>query len=215
MCQQRCKRLKRLHRLEKGPKPGGQLDEFVRGFAGGKYRGIKLSLSLSGRCSKPNETQVTRAKDDAERLLQSAIVYLRKRFDGIEEDAVIKASAVFDPMTWPATADAGDSSEDDSHEVFGKEDVMVLARYYSNLLQASDMYDVQDERDEFFPMMVKHRTRTFEEVRKSAVTKWARFPYLARLVQIVATLPVNTAECECGFSAQNRIKTRLRNQLTS
>ena len=77
------------------------------------------------------------------------------------------------------------------------------------------MYDVQDERDEFFPMMVKHRTRTFEEVRKSAVTKWARFPYLARLVQIVATLPVNTAECEHGFSAQNRIKTTLRNQLTT
>ena len=41
-----------------------------------------------------------------------------------------------------------------------------------------------------------------------------KFPLLANLFHIVATLPVSTAECKCGFSILNRMKTKLRSALT-
>ena len=35
------------------------------------------------------------------------------------------------------------------------------------------------------------------------------FPQLAKLAAIGALIPVSTGECECAFSAMNRIKTEL------
>ena len=40
-------------------------------------------------------------------------------------------------------------------------------------------------------------------------------PNLLQLASIALILPTSTAECERGFSAQNRIKTALRNRLTT
>lgn len=40
-------------------------------------------------------------------------------------------------------------------------------------------------------------------------------PNLLQLASIALILPTSTAECERGFSVQNRIKTALRNRLTT
>ena len=42
-----------------------------------------------------------------------------------------------------------------------------------------------------------------------------QYPNLLILASLALTLPVNTAGCERGFSAQNRILTSLRNRLTA
>lgn len=41
------------------------------------------------------------------------------------------------------------------------------------------------------------------------------YPQLLKLASICLCLPLSTAACERGFSTQNRIKTKLRNRLTS
>ena len=41
------------------------------------------------------------------------------------------------------------------------------------------------------------------------------FPNLIKLAQLALALPVHTADCERGFSAQNHIKTALRSRLKS
>ena len=41
------------------------------------------------------------------------------------------------------------------------------------------------------------------------------YPSLAKVASIALTIPVSTASCERGFSTMNRIKTTLRNRLTS
>jgi hypothetical protein len=42
-----------------------------------------------------------------------------------------------------------------------------------------------------------------------------QFPNLFKLAKLAAVLPLQTADCERGFSSQNRIHTALRNRLTS
>ena len=41
-----------------------------------------------------------------------------------------------------------------------------------------------------------------------------KFPNLLKLAAIALTTPVHTADCERGFSNQNRVKTSLRNRLS-
>ena len=41
-----------------------------------------------------------------------------------------------------------------------------------------------------------------------------KFPNLLKLAAIVLTTPVHTADCERGFSNQNRVKISLRNRLS-
>ena len=42
-----------------------------------------------------------------------------------------------------------------------------------------------------------------------------QFPNLIRLVKIAMHMPLQTADCERGFSAQNNIHTATRNKLSS
>ena len=80
--------------------------------------------------------------------------------------------------------------------------------------QHSVVSDAEDECEELWPLLHEKRVKTFLDVWKTVTTGQDRFPVLARLVHLVYTLPVNTAECEWGFSTQNRIKTPVRNRLS-
>ena len=41
------------------------------------------------------------------------------------------------------------------------------------------------------------------------------YPQISRLIVVATAVPVSSVSCERGFSAANRIKTKLRNRLTT
>ena len=68
--------------------------------------------------------------------------------------------------------------------------------------------------EELWPVLQRNNVKALLDTWTTATAGQDHFPVLARLAQRVYTLPVNTAECDRGFSAQNRMKTGLCDQLS-
>ncbi|XP_070538059.1 zinc finger protein 862-like [Ptychodera flava] len=64
-------------------------------------------------------------------------------------------------------------------------------------------------------METTYKGLSYREMLETVITKFADItPSLHRLASIALTLPLSTADCERGFSAIGRIKTKLRNRLS-
>ena len=64
-----------------------------------------------------------------------------------------------------------------------------------------------------FSCTTKKKVTAYRDVYDVVVSARRRFPVIADLLQLAATLPMSAAECERGFLAMNLMKTKLRNRL--
>lgn len=110
---------------------------------------------------------------------------------------VLEACQIFDPTNWPL--DGTDSS-------YGKEKIAVLVDHYIHLLaegQGKTVGQIKckdyDEWEELLVLTRRRKASTYMHVAEATILARQRFPILSKLVQLIAMLPMSTAECERGF----------------
>ncbi|XP_059930487.1 zinc finger protein 862-like [Gadus macrocephalus] len=151
-----------------------------------------------------------------EAAINIGVTELKARFGGLLNDEAevktqVQAFKVFNHDTWPD--DLG------SLLTFGDGDVADLVRHFREPLERSgcDLAAVQDEWQGLKILV----SQSFKDKSYSGLweTMLTKEPYredyknILELVQLMLALPISAAQCERGFSAQNRIKSSKRSSL--
>ena len=103
---------------------------------------------------------------------------------------------------------------------YGKEDLINLSQHYSQLFSplATDSQSVLLSEWELFKYMVyeNHKKDNLIKVCQLALSQYQEdYPNITLLAAVCLVLPASSVDCERGFSQQNLIKTKQRNQLES
>ena len=145
-------------------------------------------------------------------MVASTIRSLDKRFDELLNDDTVLVAAIFDPLNWPAETE---------QTWYGNNLVATPANRFKNHVTVSQNPDgisstvvsiaVAEWQDLFLVLQGK-KVASYRDVYDAVVSARRRFPVIADLLQLAATLPLSTAECQ-GFSTMNLVKTKLQNRL--
>ena len=136
--------------------------------------------------------------------------------DRFVDSALIHVSAfkIFDPKYFPTTVSKAAMSN------FGEEELKVIIKHYSK--SSPDEHkpplndnELRSEYELFHPFVIHNFQKsgfysfaiTFLQIHSEM------YPQISHLLSILVILPVSSVPCERGFSAANRIKTKLRNRL--
>ena len=116
----------------------------------------------------------------------------------------------------------------DRHQLvgYGNDELLQLINYYSQLLLSSSESEENPESTnylltsewELFKYIIyeNHRDDDLKNICQCVLSGYREdYPTIAKLAGICMVLPASSVECERGFSQQNLIKTKQRNQLES
>jgi hypothetical protein len=127
---------------------------------------------------------------------------LIKRF--IENQSEIaKAVSVFDTFTCP----------EDDLEGFGKEEITILEKYFSKCFDNVEETILMNLKKEWYEFRVVGKHLNIYELVARTLNIIERFPFLAKLTEILAVLPASTSSYEPEFSQRNLIKVKLRSSM--
>ena len=90
--------------------------------------------------------------------------------------------------------------------MYGRDQVLILAEHFG-----LETTTVLTEWKEFNTTLSQFMNA--QQVMMSLIKQQELFPSLARIASCLLVIPVHSADCERGFSAMGRIKTRLRTRL--
>ena len=118
------------------------------------------------------------------------------------------AFKIFDAQSYPSKATSLCN--------FGKKEVITIVDHF-----CTPKFDDGVEYDEIIDQAlfqrewpVFKRSISFKELAKEIITqKNASFPTISMLLKLIIVLPMSSVPCERGFSAHNRIRAKLRQQL--
>ena len=150
------------------------------------------------------------SKDDFKRnvynkYLQNLCKQIEDRFP---DAGLLESFSVFDSTTWPEEYLPGDGEEHIEELIKHYQPLVehqaTLAEWntFVNVVQAKADLKGKDSR-ELLTALVQQTS--LQEI----------FPNLHKLAVIALVIPMSSADCERGFSALKRIKTRLRNRLSN
>lgn len=128
--------------------------------------------------------------------------------DRFPDAGLLESFSVFDSFTWPEEYLPGDGEEHIEELIKHYQPVVerqaTLAEWktFVNAVQAKADLKGKDSR-ELLTALVQQTSLQYI------------FPNLHKLVVIALVIPMSSADCERGFSALKRIKTRLRNRLSN
>lgn len=147
-------------------------------------------------------------------FMDKLVQNLQNRFPEVD---IISAMKILHPQFLPTTVSVLVS--------YGTVDLEVLLQHYATLKINDDdgtefepPVDADACRQEFplFKQLVFHSysSMSISELWKVILAKHSEcFPAFITLASACFVVPVSTAQCECGFSTQNRIKSKIRNHL--
>ena len=179
---------------------GPHLDAFTKAYDKGKY-------ALNNIRDSP--TQRSSFEDAKREFLSKLEQNLTDRFT---DSVLLNAFKIINPKHFPSSIAKAAN--------YGKEELSVIIQHFC---QPTDSEcespligeELRSEFQIFCPFVIRNFLNT--EFYKFAVVFLRDFadmyPQLAQLVSIALVLPVSSVPCERGFSAANRIKTKLRNRL--
>ena len=129
---------------------------------------------------------------------------IEQQFPDVE---LLEAFTLFDPSKLPRYFDKAIES------YYGNDKVDILSKHFVSL----DPHALRMDWTNFRTYMIQ----CCEHMSMQAVlsklatnsTMHQMYPQLSKLAQICLIIPVSTADCERGFSAMARVKTKLRNQM--
>ncbi|CAN0278118.1 unnamed protein product, partial [Scytosiphon promiscuus] len=152
----------------------------------------------------------------ARNLAVNALDQLKERFPDV---GILERCALFDPQRFPT--DEGDICD------YGVDEITALGEHYGKqhgvvppVVDRDDLcrewYHAKNimfdrARKNLSEMFIDLYAEFWSKVRSS--NEGSRFPNLYKLVKIYIVQPHSSIECERGFSAQNRIKSKARNLL--
>ena len=141
------------------------------------------------------------------RLTSGAVTYLERRF---ELDGVFRDLEIFDPSNWPTT-----TNDKEAVISYGNDELIRVMSHFNKLLPS----DIEDKAQNewvklklFACKRIPLKERYFHILWPRIATDH-RFVSIFKIVSLVILLPMNTACCERGFSAMNRIKSKGRARL--
>ena len=158
----------------------------------------------------PSDHQVEDFKKNVhDQYLETLSNHISRRFPDME---LLEAFAIFDPSTIPQ-----DLGQQASH---GVQKLEVLISHYS----PHGVIDSEAARNELrvFNSVIAANVVTSQLTTRNLMSHLLStskltimFPNLAKLATIALLLPMSSVDCERGFSALSRVKTDLRNRLSS
>ena len=184
--------------------------EAIKGYRSAEFKDAetRISSDLSDFNIHFSATQ----KDDfrhniQETYIDDLVAQLENRFpDSLE----VEAFSILDPSKLPTDL-----------TYYGNDKIALIGGKYC-VGDDSDftMEDLSSEWESFKHLLSdKYRQESMQFVLKqlatSGCTVAAMYPCLSQLASIALVLPISTAECERCFSAMKRVKTELRNRLTT
>ncbi|XP_060777194.1 zinc finger protein 862-like isoform X1 [Neoarius graeffei] len=212
------KTVTRLEAFKSRAKSGGMLEKIQAMLAQHgeedecRFQGISLKGNLTGLADFTHP----QLKKHVESAINICVSELKDRFGGLLDDGAdvrtpVQAFKVFNHDTWP-----------DDHAsllTFGDEDVAELVAHFREPLSRSgcDLAAVQNEWQGLKILVSQHfKDKHYSGLWETMLTKE---PYredyknILELVHMMLVLPISAAQCERGFSAQNRIKNSKRSCL--
>jgi len=150
--------------------------------------------------------ELTRMKTLAKKFIQSLVDNLEKRFPNMP---LLLAFDVFDPQL------LNRNGTDVLPPEYGVDKLATLADHYCSGPNARvDRDRLQAEWPVVAEWLFQNKHKTMLECWRPVLQAEGRlFPETFKLVVVAELLPTNTACCERGFSAVNRIKNYLRNRM--
>ena len=124
------------------------------------------------------------------------------------DTSLISAFSVFDPQKLP-------DKETEDFFTYGNDQIDVLASHFNQTLDAEALALEWIGFKEV--LAIQFTQLSSSQVMQSLLQKdfVPLYPELSKLAHIGLVIPISTATCERGFSAMKRIKTDLRNRLTT
>ena len=169
--------------------------------------GEHIDEQLSSYVTPPSQSQKDSFLNQIQKpFIQKLCDNLQQRFPDVE---LLDAFSIFDPSKLPPTYDIAVRTR------YGMERVNVLADHFISLDPQALTLDWQSFR---VYMMQSCREMTMKQVLCTLATSsslGSAYPQLLKLAQICLVVPVSTADCERGFSAMVRVKSKLRNQMSN
>jgi hypothetical protein len=133
--------------------------------------------------------------------------------DRFIHSSILNSFRIVNPMHFPATVELAAK--------FGVDDLEVIIEHFCKPTDLDDCppllnaIELRSEFQMFVPFVIRNFPQTnFYQFATMFLNNFSdMYPQMATLISIALIIPVSTAPCERGFSAINRIKTKLRNRL--
>lgn len=123
---------------------------------------------------------------------------------------------IFDPLSYPSKAT--------ELRVFGNDNMKILMNHFgqAKIVDGNEFPEIVNPSDfqREWPIFKRsvfdnYRGLSFKELAKEIITKRSTsFPTISKILKFIVVLPMSSVPCERGFSQHNRIRTKLRQQLT-
>lgn len=148
-------------------------------------------------------------KEDSsmQKLLENAITCLNSQFDNFNEAPLVYFK-IFNFKFWP--------HKQEQLVTFGGNEVQRIVDHFKEQLSEEVCNKIPQEWVALKTYVVHFRGLPLLQAYGDLLRDHpAQFQNILVLVDLMLTLSPSTSECECQFSAMNRIKTSLRNQLSN
>lgn len=183
------------------------------------FRGIPLTIEGHTRETRSDGAALAanalKVQKELSGIVDQTLQNIVERFGNTLEDPVVAALRMFDPQNWP--------QDTTSLETYGDDNIPLLYSHFNAVLEKKG-YNVSEAELEWIDL--KQHVNRLQAVnqpplpflklwqsvlRQDSVT--GRFRNILALVQIALVIPINSAECERGFSLMGRVKCDWRNRL--
>ena len=180
---------------------GPFLKEFKIAYDNGDYVLYNISDSTSQRTSFNTARR---------QFIDALKINLSNRFI---DTGLLSAFKIVYPKHYPPSVSTAAQNK------FGEQELEVIIEHYcpsssesSSLPPPLDSSQLRSEYQLFRPFIIRN-FQNFQFDQFATTFLQLHFLEMAKLIQIILVIPVTSVPCERGFSASNRIKTRLRNRL--
>ncbi|XP_053383489.1 zinc finger protein 862-like [Mercenaria mercenaria] len=183
---------------------GPAVTELQHEIQDNQYRGHTLLNMLAEDC----HSLIT----DRQRIVQSVIDCIAARFDNIVSESIYLACNAFDHKNWPLP------NERAALLLYGVEDVRVVYRHFSTVLQNADC-DLVNALSQWNDLKI-HVANTARYATMHPLLVWQMisqedsdkgdYKDILKVIHLTSVYPLSNASCERAFSTMKRIKTDWR-----
>ena len=130
------------------------------------------------------------------------------------DTGLLSAFKIVYPKHYPTSVSIAAESK------FGEKELDIIIAHYcpssaESIPPALDSAQLRSEYQIYRPFVIRNfQNFRFDQFATSFLQLHSdMFPEMAKLITMISIIPVTSVPCERGFSASNRIKTKLRNRL--
>ena len=169
-----------------------------------------LATDLKDFNIAPTDTQKQEFKSSVQvKYIQAIVAQLENRFPDVEN---LNTFSVFDPQKALSIS----HSTEDEVAAYGLDKVEYLKSAYEGDVEAAECTSEWESLKRLFVNSFSHMSmRQMTNLLCTDPSLQDIYPQFSKLASSAALVPVSTADCKRSFSTMNRVKTKLRNCMTT